>query len=588
MKKAVNLIKDKNILKHMLVVVLALALIAGLQTGSASGAAYAEKPRSETVYAVLGNDGTFSGATVVNCFTSGGDIVDYGKYDLIKDLSGPGEPLIEGDKITWPAAATGEGPFYYEGETKKPLPVSVSIKYYLNGSQQMPEDIAGKSGELKIEFTLKNETGTGEMDESVDREVLVPFAASVSMTLDNDKFTVLELPNNGSCVLAGSQYTLSYASFPLPEDTFSFTVFGKSISLDPINIVVLPKSPPGLDSYGDFVDVDGMISGADDMISGTDDMEGGVGDLLSALHDLKDGVKQLQSGLKDLYGGAGQLAGGTGSLYSAVKQLKASADTFYSGMSDFAGGFAAFNTGMGQLNTNVAGMATQLASLKSSAAQLAAGVDGMNTGLGGLSTMNSGIIDLANSLSADASIISALQAQQNLIDNTLRTNSASLKTLSSGVSAGASDFYTALSTTFAASVQQLSASSGQLYASCLELLGGAQALKDGCAQLAGAAHDLDGGADGLKSGTAEAVKKLPEMLSGIDDMISGVEDLKDGIAKLNDDGLKELKGKFDGLDGYLGKLSDMAAGYGSFMDERNAATSSVQFVLKTEGIGTEK
>lgn len=586
----IGIIKYRKHFERAGLLVLAAAL-AALQSGSAAVAVANGKAKSETVYAVLGSDGSYSGATVVNCFLKGGDITDYGRYDSIKNISGPEEPTVEGDSITWPAKA-GE-PFYYEGETKKPLPVSVRIAYYLNGEQVRAEDILGKSGELKIEFTLRNETGTGERDESVNREVLVPLAANVSLTLDNDRFTVLDVPGNGTSVLAGSQYTLSYASFPLPEDTFSFTVFGQDIKLDPINIVVLPKSPPGLDSYGDFVDVDGLSEGADDMISGADDMESGTGDLLSALRELKKGVIKLKSAMGDLSGGAKRLSGGTGSLYSSVRQLKASAGAFYSGMSEFAAGFAAFNEGMGQLGTNVSDMTSQLAGLKDSAAKLDTKVGEMEAGLGGVSTYNTQLGALANALKSaypgDTNIdglIDVIGEQKAIIDP-LASGSTQLKALSEGVSTGASKFYTAFSTTFAGSVAQLSASSGQLYSSCLELLGGAQAIEQGCAQLAGAVKELLGGADGLSSGAAEITKKLPALADGIDDMISGVEDLKEGIAELNDDGLKELKGKFDGLEGYLGKLSEKAAGYGSFMDERNSEYSTVQFVLKTEGIGEE-
>jgi hypothetical protein len=581
------------LLKRAGVFVLAAAMIAVMQLGPAAVASGdADKPKSETVYAVLGNDGSYTGATVVNCFKKGGKIADYGQYDSIKNLTGPDEPVVEGDKVTWPASATQDvTAFYYEGETKKPLPISVGITYYLNGELQEAEDIAGRSGELRIEFTLRNGTGTGVMDEAADREVLVPFAASVSLTLDNTKFTVLDVPENGSSVLAGSSYTLSYASFPLPEDTFSFTVFGKDIALDPINIVMLPKSPPGLDSYGDFVDLGGLSQGADDMISGADHMQGGVGDLLGALRGLKDGVKKLQSGLGALGDGAGKLSGGTGSLYSNVKQMKASADAFCAGLTDFSAGLATLSDGMGTLNTNVQGMAAQLASLKDSAALLDAKVGEMGGGLGGIKVSNKQMLDAANNLALlypDAAALAAgLSSQQSAID-AMASGGADLKTLSKGVSDGALDFYTAFSTMFSASVQQLAESSAQLYASSLELLGGSNALAQGCGELLSAAGRLDGGADDLADGTADIARKLPAMTDGINGMISGVEDLKDGIAELNDDGLKELKGKFDGLEGYLDKLSRQAAGYGSFMDERNAAASTVQFVLKTEKIGTQE
>ena len=68
-------------------------------------------------------------------------------------------------------------------------------------------------------------------------------------------------------------------------------------------------------------------------------------------------------------------------------------------------------------------------------------------------------------------------------------------------------------------------------------------------------------------------------------MIDGVEELQDGMTTLDEDGLQELKGTLEGLDGYLSALADRAQGYNSFMDARNIG--SVQFVLKTEGISLE-
>lgn len=577
--KLFDIIKSKRMLKSAAALAALIAVAAAAQPGSAAMGMGSGKAKSETVYAVLENDGTYCGATVVNCFLEAGQVSDYGEYLSVKNLSGPEQPQIEGDKITCDAQAS---PFYYEGETQKKLPVSIGIKYYLSGEQKAPEDIAGQTGELRIEFTLSNETGTGEKDEQTEREVLIPLAASVSMTLDNDRFTVTDKPENSTCVLAGSRYTLSYASFPLPEDTFSFTVFGKEIALEPINIVVIPKAPPGLDSYGDFVDVDRIKDGADDMIEGADDMQSGVGDLLSALRDMKDAAKLLKDGMGELSGGAGDLKDGAGELYSKAKLLKSSAGEFYTGFSDFTAGVAQFNEGMGLLSDNISDMTAQLEGLAAAAAQLDAGVDDVGDGLEAIKALNDSIV--ADAAAGSSPLLAQLSTQKAMID-ALVSGYPDLEMLSGSLSSGAQGFYGGFSTTFTTNVNGLAQGSAQLYTSCLELLGGANALYEGCAQISGALKHFSEGTGDLSDGVDEIFKKLPELIDGIDKMIDGVEDLEGGIGELNDDGLKELKSKFDGLEGYLDKLSAKAAGYGSFMDERNAAASTVQFVLKTKGIG---
>lgn len=52
-----------------------------------------------------------------------------------------------GNKITWDAAGNE---ISYQGTTDKELPVSVKATYYLDGNEISPEDLAGKSGKVKI------------------------------------------------------------------------------------------------------------------------------------------------------------------------------------------------------------------------------------------------------------------------------------------------------------------------------------------------------------------------------------------------------------------------------------------------------
>lgn len=66
-----------------------------------------------------------------------------------------------GNKITWDAAGNE---ISYQGTTDKELPVSVKATYYLDGNEISPEDLAGKSGKVKIRLDYtSNETVTKEV-----------------------------------------------------------------------------------------------------------------------------------------------------------------------------------------------------------------------------------------------------------------------------------------------------------------------------------------------------------------------------------------------------------------------------------------
>ena len=40
----------------------------------------------------------------------------------------------------------------YEGTSNQQLPVTTKVTYYLDGKEIKPEDLAGKSGKVKIRF----------------------------------------------------------------------------------------------------------------------------------------------------------------------------------------------------------------------------------------------------------------------------------------------------------------------------------------------------------------------------------------------------------------------------------------------------
>ncbi|MGI5850065.1 MAG: hypothetical protein ACOX8Q_08410 [Christensenellales bacterium] len=581
-----------KLLSNAIVFTLIAGVFVVLQSGSIANAnGNPDNPKSETVYAVLGNDGSYSGATVVNCFTQGGEIVDYGLYTSIENLTGPDSPITNGDQIIWPAASTeGLASFYYQGETQKPLPFTVGITYYLNGQELPPEKIAGKTGELKIKFVIVNNTGTGEKSRLAGREVYTPFAIQVSLTLDNNIYTVLKIPQNASSVLAGSSITLSYSSFPLPEDTFSFTLFGKNIELEPIRMIALPKSPPGLDSYGDFVDVDGLSSGTDKMIDGADDMHQGTVALLDALYQLKDAAKHLKNGLDGLDSGTHDLSYGAEQIFTSADALKAAAGEFYSGMEFFAASFASFDQSMGLLDANMQDAAEALLRLSDAATMLNSGVTGLGGGIEDVSLLNAQLKALSDTVAATypadpnaAGLAAGLQAQQAAIGGLIST-CGDLEALSASVKSGTQDFYTEFTATLCSCVSGLREGSGTLYASCIDLLSGAYNIDIACSQICGALRDLKLGIRKLSGGIGDAASVMPELSGAIDEMIGGTKDLEAGIASLNENGLKGLKDTFDGLDEYLQALSRMADEYGSFTDLRNAKTSTVQFILKTAGI----
>lgn len=116
--------------------------------------------KEETVYVNANADGSEDQITVSNWLKNAGtekNLQDESELKDIKNVKGDEEFTQSGNKLTW--QTDGED-IYYQGTTTKEPPVSVKFTYYLDGKEIKPDDLAGKSGKLKIKVDYTNNTKT--------------------------------------------------------------------------------------------------------------------------------------------------------------------------------------------------------------------------------------------------------------------------------------------------------------------------------------------------------------------------------------------------------------------------------------------
>ena len=119
-------------------------------------AAGAIEDKDENVYVNLNQDGSVSGIYVVNEYTLGADteIVDYGDYSAVKNLSTEDEILLEDGKVTVNAA---KGKFLYQGDmadTTLPWLIDISIRWT---AKKLPrKSFLAKAERLKISVSVKD------------------------------------------------------------------------------------------------------------------------------------------------------------------------------------------------------------------------------------------------------------------------------------------------------------------------------------------------------------------------------------------------------------------------------------------------
>ena len=294
-----------------------------------------------------------------------------------------------GNKITWDAAGNE---ISYQGTTDKQLPVSVKATYYLDGNEISPEELAGKSGKVKIRLDYtSNEKVTKEVN-GKDEDISVPFVAVSGMVL-GDNFTNIQVTNGKYLAQGESNIVVGYAVPGLDSgvknaakdldteipDYVEVSADVTDFSLDMTVTMLVNGSEMDYSGDLDLTDLDKL----------TDSLSSAGNQLATGSGDLSDGATQVADG-------AGTLADKMGDLTTGVGSLKAGMETLSSSSGDLASGVAVIDqsaqsiaNGINTLDTAVntkmtdaekAAVAQQAASQVSASveAQFAAGTDTYN------------------------------------------------------------------------------------------------------------------------------------------------------------------------------------------------------------------
>ena len=146
------------------------------------------------------------------------------KTDLtdIENVKGDETFLKDGRTLVW---NTDREDIYYQGSTTRRLPVDMDIRYYLNGAQCNAEELAGKSGHLRMEVSFKNRASVEKMVSGKKTTIYSPFVMVTGMILPSDHFYNVKV-DNGKCIGDGSRTLVLGYSMPglkeslnLPDDT---------------------------------------------------------------------------------------------------------------------------------------------------------------------------------------------------------------------------------------------------------------------------------------------------------------------------------------------------------------------------------
>lgn len=567
--------------------------------------------KSETVYAVMNDDGSISSTTVSeHVYSASGlsNVTDKSSLTNIQNTESDAAFTQNGEDITW---NTDDTDVYYKGDTDRSLPISAKITYAMDGQEAALEDLIGKSGHLTVTIALTNsETDTITVN-GAERTIVTPLITAVGVIFGEDASNVTA--EHGIIESAAKSSVAAFVTLPGVKDSLSG---------------LLPDEVDSIEDYlQDTITVEAdvteltcpqvmMACATSTAALGTDNVFD-----LSSINDLTDGINQLNDAMSQLLDGASQLEDGTTQLASGVLALLDGANTLNNGA-------AALDEGLGQLTNGLDTLSANNSALNSGAQQVADGVlasanktlkegglidtdmtwDNYAAVIDSILTMNDKTLaagrrkmvrtiweqapsfkdsqlDLALYLSATKTnhdLEAALHLMQNYDPSMLCGLVQLLTSQEAKDTAKAELKYQVENSQDIADVRALkdSLSKIQLFVSSVnQYTAGVQSAADG-------AHSAKDGSAQLAAGTQTLYDGVNTLNTGASQLNDGAGQLNDGLNQFNEEGISKLTGALDedqlhGLKTVLDEMTDRLENYTSFAGAPDDAENSVKFIYKT-------
>lgn len=540
----------------------------------------APSAKEEVIYAMADASGKVTDAEAVNIF-AGGDIVDYGDYFAVKPLNTNDTITQNGDQIAFSSTADK---VYYQGTMKNAaLPWNISIRYYLDGKEYAPQDVAGKSGALEIRFSVtKNESCGGSFYDD--------YALQASFTLDTERCQ--NIVSNGATVAnVGSDKQLTYTILPgkgidtvITADVTDFEMDAAAINGVRLNLDV------------DADDTD-LMDKVDELVSAIGNLDDGAWELHDGTEELYDATKTLNSKVGDLHSGVGDLTAGAGDLYTGLTDITAQnqqADQLYLGYvkSQADSIYLAYVTTQADaLYAQVAAQAVREQLIQSGYSEAQADAylqtaDGQTLVAQTVSNMTEE--QKAQILNAAVAKLTDEQKEQILqgaVASLTEEQKAEIREAYIQQMMASDDVTSQINAAVAtvSAAKQVSELKGQLDSYGV-FYQGLVAYTDAVSSAAAGAKSLKLNMDTLYSNTGKLKLSVDELSDAVGELYDGTGELTDGTTEFVDKTSDMDTQISDEIDSMTASLSGGDGDAESFVSEKNTNVNTVQFVIKTAAI----
>ena len=333
----------------------------------------------------------------------------------IENTSGDEKFTQDGESLVWEADSND---IYYKGETDQELPVKLNIKYELDGKEISSDEIAGKSGKVKITISFENKEEHEVQINGKTEKMYTPFVVATGTCINNDNNKNIEV-TNGKAIDDGSKTMVVGLTFPGMQE---------SLNIDK-NTLEIPTSIEITMETTNF-EMNNIINYTTPKL-----IEDSELDIFSKLDDIYSKVETLQSASKQIENGAKTLSDGTTTYVEKSKEFNQALNKFSDGVSSANTSYSRIDAGIKNLNSSVPDLTSGTKSLSDNLGAVNNGVKTMSDMLDGSQESMNNLKNGAQNISGGLTQLSAAMKttdyteQINKIKSQIGTNTKMITTL---------------------------------------------------------------------------------------------------------------------------------------------------------------
>ena len=257
--------------------------------------------KEENVYVKLNESGKVESTSITEHLLDFNEKIVNDKTLLndIKNINGEEKFDKEGNNLTW---ETNGKDIYYQGTYNNELPISMNIKYYLDGKEKTVDEILGKKGNIKISMTYENNSYKIMNINGKNEKIYVPYAIVTTTILNNNDNKNIKVINgkvidNGlNSIVTGVSSPGLYESLKLDElkdlNKVEISYDTESFELNPIYSVATSNlfEDDNLEKF----------SNINDLYNSIDLLQNNMNTIVEGSKKLSDGTNEMNKGITEL------------------------------------------------------------------------------------------------------------------------------------------------------------------------------------------------------------------------------------------------------------------------------------------------